>query len=155
MFRNRDILLGIAMLIAAMEEARARTIQVEAIPTKAPGKKTEIKILDNVTLLRGASRYVYSSNKKGTLHEALIIADSPNFRVVLSVDKTLMLDASWSEINAVTQELTDITAFRRLTGDYVFRISNVSWLKSSYLIIVATDRITINKAVAKYEEEAS
>ena len=146
-------LLDLAMLIAALEEARPQVVQVKAAPAKAPGKKTQIKTLDNLTLSRGASRYIYSSNKKGTLYEALVITDNPNFKAILSVDGTPMLDASWSEINAVTQELTDITAFQRLTGDYALRISNISWLKSSYLIIVATNQITINKAVAKYEEE--
>jgi len=147
-------LLDLAMLIAAMEEARPQAVRVEAIPTKAPGKKTQIKTLDNLTLSRGSSRYIYSSNRRGTLYEALVITDSPNFKAILSVDGTPMLDASWSEINAVTQELTDITAFQRLTGDYALRISNISWLKSSYLLIVATNQITINKAVTKYEEEA-
>ena len=147
-------LLDLALLIAAMEEARPQAIQVKAMPAKAPGKKTQIKTLDNLTLSRGASRYIYSSNKRGTLYEALVITDNPNFKAILNVDGTPMLDASWSEINAVTQELTDITAFQRLTGDYALRISNISWLKSSYLLIVATNQITINKAVAKYEEEA-
>ena len=146
-------LLDLALLIAAMEEARPQAIQVKAIPAKAPGKRTQIKTLDNLSLSRGGSRYVYSSDKRGTLYEALVIANSPSFKAILNVDGTPMLNASWSEINAVTQELTDITAFQRLEGDYALRISNISWLKSSYLLIVATDQITINKAVAKYEEE--
>ena len=143
-------LLDLALLIAAMEEARPQAIAVQVKPS---GRKTRIKRIDNLTLGRGGSRYVYSSNHRGRLYEALVISNSPNFKVILNVDGVPELNASWSEINKITQEVTGITAFQRLEGDYALRISDISWLKSSYLLIVATDQVTISKAYAKYEEE--
>ena len=147
-------LLDLAMLIAAVEEARPLAVVAEAVPAEAPWKKTEIRKIDNLRLQRGASRYIYSSGRRGTLYEAVIITDSPSFKIILNVDGIPMLDASWNEINSITQELVDVTAFQRMTGDYALRIANVSWIKSSHLLLVATDAITINKAIAKYEEVA-
>ena len=147
-------LLDLAMLIAAVEEARPLAVVAEAVPAESPWKKTEIRKIDNLKLQRGASRYIYSSGRRGTLYEAVIITDRPSFKIILNVDGIPMLDASWNEINSITQELVDVTAFQRMTGDYALRIANVSWIKSSHLLLVATDAITINKAIAKYEEVA-
>ncbi|MCD6593266.1 hypothetical protein J7L00_04195 [Candidatus Bathyarchaeota archaeon] len=145
-------LLDLALLIVAMEEARPQAIAVQVKPS---GRKTRIKRIDNLTLTRGGSRYIYNSAHRGRLYEALVISNSPNFKVILNVDGIPELNASWSEINKITQEVTGITAFQRLEGDYALRISDILWLKSSYLLIVATDQITINKAYAKYEEETA
>ena len=64
-------------------------------------------------------------NSSGQIDSIFISAQSNTFRVMLEIDGDKILDnASWSELNSISQELAHVGAYQESGGNYILSISD-------------------------------
>ena len=85
---------------------------------------------------------------KGTIHEALLVSISPNFRILLNLDGA-MFDWDYKELLELSPYIDAITAVQT-NGQYIFRLNSVSFV-SLFELRISAEKVTFVKVYAKYE----
>ena len=147
------------MLALARRMAPRPEIKLEKVEAEIPRPKTEIRYEVDRTISGAGRRTLIDETGKGELSEFVVVAESSSYRVIIYVDGKEVLNATWSEINELSQELREVNAFTTInteTGEvtgYGFNLINVKWQKSFRLEIVntSTSSLRFKKLMAKWE----
>ena len=106
--------------------------------TYKPTKRGRQKTADYLSQAIDAGAYldVISVDGSGELDELMVLCPNTSFGVTIAVDGTTILSKTYSQLNAVTQTLSFVSAFAEVdengdaTGNYLIHIKNISFLSS-------------------------
>ena len=94
---------------------------------------------------------VFESSAPGTLKELVLCSPSNEYSILLSVDGVVKLYKSWDEMQALSQYLETVDAFKN-NEEYVLHLKDFSWLESAYSIISVKKPVTFSKIFVKLDE---
>ena len=65
----------------------------------------------------------------GKMHNLLVVADSTNFDVTVYVDDRYVVDDSYNNLSAISDELQHVSAYETPSGSYVVAVSDYPFTK--------------------------
>ena len=127
-------------------EELARELKERKIKTEVPSIAT--KIIDKRNIIVKDLYTFLELEGRGTIHEVLLISDSPEFRVLIDLDNSIF-DWSYKELLELSPYIDAITAVQT-NGQYIFRLNSVSFI-SVFSLRISAKRVTFTKAYAKFD----
>ena len=85
----------------------------------------------------------------GLIHELVLISTSPDFKISIAIDNK-SVDWNYSELLELSAYIDTITAVPMDNGQYVFRLSSISFT-SLFSLEIYGKNITLAKAYAKFD----
>lgn len=139
----RELPIPLAIIIA--EEIRGA---VEEIIGGVGRWATRSITLKDVTIERVTE--VLSVEGRGKVREAVVVADSPDFAVYVETDGRVVLDFTFPNLQKLSEVMVNVDAIDR-DGEYLLRLSDISFLSSCTLRLRPLGRVTLKHVLVIYD----
>jgi len=135
----------IAQYLEELDRLGRQTLQIPAqedtladiLSRLAEVQRTKIVNLSNVTVNAGNTyNFLSLSSTKGFVFETLVLCEEEDFSIILEIDGSEALNASYANLNQMGQEVKSIDAFAQLdingnpTGRYLVHIKELNFKTS-------------------------
>ena len=138
-----------AVQLAIAEETarvKAEKVKVELTPPKPVTRVVDLK-----DRLVKAELTFFEAKAPGSLHELMLSSSDKEYSIMLVTDGILKLYKSWDEMQAISQYLDTVDAFKE-DAEYVLSIKGFSWSESAYAVVSVKKPITFSNIFVKWDE---
>lgn len=146
--------MGHARDIASAIIAKQETVQIKESQPVLFKKKMKILEPDTEIIVSPASpaTILEENDSSGGIDEIVVISPNTDFAVTVESDGRTLLDKTYAEISALSQQGKYLTAFQDRDGSYVLNIGEfMTWSNSIKVVLKSTSgQFKFNQVYAKY-----